>query len=215
MRELLLQGKFRIIVIIFFVFALGSCQHNVEIKEESKGSESFTPLSEIPEDGVPIAYVKTSKVILEGEEYAPSDNTLHRFRNKLLETRLFYDIVFQRPAIPHVELNLKITSTDKSNKGLNATKVMVSALTLFLLNPVLPVQHKYHSEYSLDVTNLDQETKVYTAFSSGELEDSSLGGKFSKLYQAITNNNLNSLMSQLLEDSDFVLAPSPHPDSRM
>ena len=195
----------RIILLIAFIFLLSGCQHTIEIQEKSDGSEGFIPIAQEPEEGVPLSYVKTVKVVSDGVEYPPSENLLYRVRSKLLETKLFYDVVFQRPPVNHVELNLMVEETRVNNEGENFTKGMAAALTLGLLAPVFPQDFEYHSEYNLSVTNFQRKTKQYNASSSGTLEASSGQRHLGELYQIVINNNLNSLMSQLLKDLDFIL----------
>ena len=198
----------RMILIFAFIFVLGGCQHTIEIKEKSDGAESFVPLAEEPVDGVPLAYVKTIKVISNGIEGEPADHVFYRIRTKLLETKLFYDVVFQRPLANFVEVNLNITENVENNEGENFAKGMAAALTLFLLAPVFPQDFEYHSEYSLSLTNLVGEKRLYIASSRGSLEDPMGRKHLGEMQQKIIYNNLNSLMSQLLEDVDFILKQS-------
>ena len=99
----------RLFGLILALVALGcitGCQHSIEIKEKSPGSEAFTPVPDDPNRIPTLAYVKTVKVIVDGTEGSPSNALLYRFRTKLLETKLFHDVIFQNPYAPYVELNL-------------------------------------------------------------------------------------------------------------
>src|SRR5437879_4587304 len=142
----------RLFGLILALVALGcitGCQHSIEIKEKSPGSEAFTPVPDDPNRIPTLAYVKTVKVIVDGTEGSPSNALLYRFRTKLLETKLFHDVIFQNPYAPYVELNLTVIDKKDQNKAANLTKSIVSALTLFLLSPALPLTFEYSSEFQL------------------------------------------------------------------
>ena len=118
-------------------------------------------------------------------------------------------MVFQRPPLDHIELNLVVKDIHDGNGGENAAKAVAVGLTLFLLAPVLPQNFSYESEFELSLTNFENSTKAYTAKSKGHLEDPGGRRHLNELYQTVLTNNLNSLMFQMVQDSEFILRSNP------
>jgi hypothetical protein len=156
-----------LLAISFLLFT--SCGPAVEMRIKPHGADSFSGIQRDEKQLLPIGFIKTVSNKRGDVEHGVNEWFLARVRNKMRETNLFYEIIFERPdpRIPYIVLSLSVVQTEDKKEGSNSLKAFAIGLTAFLLGPVLPLKGEYTNEMVLIATRWDGVTKTYSARSGG------------------------------------------------
>jgi hypothetical protein len=180
-----------------------------QIIEQSPGSQSFSGVNHTEREWRPVAYVKSVKIQSNGSEVNANPVFIARVRDLLRDTNLFHEVIFVTPPpiFPYVEISFIYSEAWTENQGLNFAKTMLAAASLGLLAPVMVATADYACDIQLKIWRPDGQTREYLAHSSGRARSSlNIRHQKSNLVARVITNNLNSVMSQLVEDKDFYRA---------
>lgn len=146
---------------------------------------------------------------LNGEEVNPSRDFEHRLLRTLGGTGLFSTIRSQIGSTgPEscVRFSMGIDEDLDSHQGKAILHGFLIGLTLYLLTPALPLQLDFESQMTLDAVRPDGDTRrvyiqckgvaYYHLLANAVLAEMEVGAK-------VTTNNLNSLISQVVQDAEW------------
>ena len=193
--------------IMLLCCALG-CAHRLEIHQLPPGSEDFLP-SEV---GVVIpAILKAVEVRVNGSDINPDPEFVRLVLGKLRRTYIFSevnraeDVSKMKMREKAVRLRLLVDSEVNTHETANLVKFAATCASLFLLSPVLSLTDDFDATITLKAIRHDGEEKYYTSRMRGINHYSIFITSQSRreVRTEVTQRTLNSLMRQLMKDSDF------------
>lgn len=196
--------------IILTMLLSGCAAHwsNIDLKPD--GADSLAPYTGDKKTASCVAIMNDLRVKSNGQEVNASSEFHKRFVANLKDARVFESVVSDMPATKpekYVNLSLAVNENQDTNQGANVAKGFFIGLSLYLLTPVLPLSYDFESEMLLNATRWDGKSKQYSAKGNGSASyqlfaNARMAG--SEVRAKVTNNNLNALMNQLVQDTDFL-----------
>lgn len=192
-------------VLLASVLSLSGCATRINVIEQSIGAESISPASKTQHPR-PVAFVSRAELKSGGIQQPLSDRFLRDVLYKLRESELFSDVTFQKPGGRPIIVNLSVDEFHDRHEGSNVPKAVLAGATLFLLAPALPIYEEYRIDVAAEVTLPEGQTKVYRAKAKIEMYCMVLETQHAirDMYATGINRALNSLVSQIIQDSSFI-----------
>lgn len=196
-------------ICLLVVFLLTGCTlHWNKIETKPDGADNFVPYSGGAERCS--AVFADLRVKQNGLDVNASTDFQKRFATALKDTKLFESVLVEpTTSMPsrHVTFSLKVNENQDTNQGANVTKGFIIGLSLYVLTPIIPLSYDFESEMILQAARWDGKTKDYTAKGKGSagyhlFANAPVAGN--ELRAVITNNNVNALMNQLVNDLEFI-----------
>ena len=203
----IIRNKWASSFLIVLLFMTIGCSGGVHITEKPTGAKKISYIPWTKDQIKPLGVIKNIRLEIGGIERTPSQEFLMKIRGKLRETNLFHEVLFDKPllSIPHVELALIIKQSQ-----INGPSFFTFLLGLFSLG-LIPFDEDYSAEALLTVYRSDGVQKEYSANGAGNATTHVFGAqsqntarqRLNDLYSSVNSGNLNSLMSQIVQDSNF------------
>lgn len=183
------------------------CAGGVHITEKPSGADKISYIQWIQNQKKPLGVIKNIRLEIAGIERTPSEEFVRRIRGKLRETNLFHEVLFDKPLsqIPHVDLAFTIKQSQISRPSFFTFLLGLISLGL------IPFDEDYSSETLLEAFRSDGAQKEYSANCPGHAtahvfsahSQNTFNQRINDLYSTVNSNNLNSLMSQMVENYEF------------
>lgn len=209
----MLKLYLRINTLLCLCLFFSACTHWVKIHEKSTGAESFIPLKKDEQQHLPIAIIKDYEEKLNGDTIKPPRATIDHVVKKLRETNVFSSVLTEQQKDIDLSKTVYLSFIDlekeDANPVVNATKGFCIGFTFFLLAPVVPFTYDFSSSMELRIVRWDGAIRQYKAKSVGTAYWT--GGSFlagiagESARDKVTNNNINSIISQMISDSTFFM----------
>jgi len=195
---------------MFGVVLSGCTMHWTNIDAKPDGADSVAHYSKSSGARECLAVMDDLQTIFDSQETNASVEFQKRLLRHIKGTGVFNSVTEEMPTVkPNrwVNFALKSNEAQDTNQGSNMVKGFFIGFTFWLLTPVLPLSYDFESDMTLNATRWDGKTKSYHAKGSGNAKyqlyaNSAIAGN--EVRAQITNNNINSLMSQLVQDADFL-----------
>ena len=200
-------------MLIVSITGLSGCTlHWTDIDLKPDGADAISIAKHSNENAVLscLAIMGDLKVKSNGHEVNASSEFQKRFMVHIKDTNIFSSVAQDMPAIKpdkYVSFVLESDENQESNQGANAVKGFFIGATFFLLTPVIPLSYDFESDMHLIAARGDGKTKQYSAKGKGSASyqlyaNAAMAGQ--EVRAEVTNNNINSLMSQLTLDAKFL-----------
>lgn len=150
---------------------LTGCYQSVSLKKTPPNSDAL--LSTRSTKLLPVAYLMSIQVELNGSVTNVNPTFEQRFIGRLQEAGIFQDVVGilgreKRSEDPHYNLFLKVSEIQHFDRAGNFVKGFFVGITLFLLSPVLPYDYGHEVNFTLTAQKPNGVEKKYyaTAYAS-------------------------------------------------
>lgn len=195
---------------VVMVMLSGCTMHWTNIDAKPNGAESEARYSIAPGGRECLAVMDDLQTIFDSQETNASVEFQKRLLRHIKGTGIFNSVAEEMPAAKPdrwVNFALKSNEAQDRNQGSNMVKGFFIGFTFWLLTPVLPLSYNFESDMTLHATRWDGKSRSYHAKGGGNAKYhyfANPAAAGSELRAQITNNNINSLMSQLVQDADFL-----------
>lgn len=196
--------------IILMMLLAGCTSHWTNIDLKPDGSDSMNAYSGSGKTANSVAIMSELRVKSNGLDVNASDNFQKRFILNLKDSKIFESVVQEMPTPKpdkYVSFALSVNENHDQHQGANVTKGIFIGLSLYLLTPVLHLSYDFESHMLLNATRWDGKTKEYVAKGQGSSSYQLYANRAAvsgDVQATVTKNNLNALMNQLVQDTDFL-----------
>jgi len=158
--------SFASLVVFFLVMSLMGCYQSVNLKKTPLNSDVL--VTNRTANLLPVAYLKSIQVELNGSSSNVNPSFEQRFVGRLQEAGIFTDVIGiigreRQSAEPHYNLFLKTSEIQHFDRFGNAVKGFFVGLSLFVLSPVLPADYGHEVSMTLIVQKPNGDERKYYA----------------------------------------------------
>lgn len=197
--------NFKSFIFLSLIF-LSSCSgYSSKIKDKSVGSEIIS--KNYSNDFKPVAYFNGLESSSNDIEINPDANFSDRFIKKLKEAELFSEVSKELPKNER-KISLNLISKEKRDVHgfAKSVKEHLIDFSFYSLVPLLPFKYDFESSLQIEAKRWDGKSKIFVAQSNGTSKyyyfaDSNEAKQH--LESAVLNNNINSIINQMLDEKGF------------
>jgi hypothetical protein len=211
-----MRKRLLLVATVAMVTLSGCTMHWTNIDAKPNGADSAAHYSSASTSSGHecLAVMDDLQTIFDSQETNASVEFQKRLLRHIKGTGVFNSVAEEMPAAKPdrwVNFALKSNEAQDTNQGSNMVKGFFIGFTFWLLPPVLPLSYDFESDMTLHATRWDGKSRSYHAKGGGNAKYhyfANPAAAGSELRAQITNNNINSLMSQLVQDAGFLCPQS-------